>query len=40
MQFFLDSWKGFKKAPVPAKAVCLIIGLYLLGSLLAPSWPL
>ena len=36
MQFFLDLWKGFKKAPVPAKAGVFIIGLYILGSLLAP----
>ena len=37
MQYFADLWKSFKKAPIPAKAGVVIIGLYILGSVLAPA---
>ena len=36
MQFFMDLWKGFKKAPIPAKAGVVIIFLYVFASILAP----
>jgi len=37
MPFVLDLWKGFKKAPLPAKAGVFLIGFYILASLLAPA---
>ena len=36
MEFFIDIWKSFRKAPIAAKAGVVIVALYILASVAAP----